>query len=151
MEDEFPGEPEDDEGDEGPEAFNGQLPGGISLSHGSGRGVSTASVARAKSNPAFQSGFEGLNLFQQLRTGLEQADPDNVPSLAGPLPGILDGNVRYPPAAHVDAGGDHTRLAAWPRRVYWLARSNVHHGLAPNLFRHLDAARELGPLLLLGE
>lgn len=65
MEDEFPGEPEDDEGDEGPEAFNGQLPGGISLSHGSGRGASTASAARAKSNPAFQSGFEGLNLFQQ--------------------------------------------------------------------------------------
>jgi hypothetical protein len=62
--DEFPGEPED-EGDEGPEAFDGQLPGGISLSHGSGKGTATSSAAKAKSSPEVQTEFEGLNLFQQ--------------------------------------------------------------------------------------
>ena len=62
--DEFVGEPED-EGDEGAEAFDGQLPGGISLSHGSGKGASVSSTARAKSSPEVQTEFEGLNLFQQ--------------------------------------------------------------------------------------
>jgi len=65
VEDEFPGEPEDDEGDEGPEPFDGQLPGGISLSHGSGKGATISSAAKAKSNPEVQTEFEGLNLFQQ--------------------------------------------------------------------------------------
>jgi hypothetical protein len=62
---EFLGEPESDEGDEGPEAFDGQLPGGISLSHGSGKGATTSSTAKAKSSPEVQTEFEGLNLFQQ--------------------------------------------------------------------------------------
>ena len=63
--DEFPGEPEDEEGDEGPKPFAGQLPGGISLSKGSGKGVSVSSSQKAKSQPEFQTEFEGLNLFQQ--------------------------------------------------------------------------------------
>src|SRR6476620_7684854 len=62
---EFLGEPEDNEGDEGPEAFDGQLPGGISLSHGTGKGATTSSAAKAKSSPEVQTEFEGLNLFQQ--------------------------------------------------------------------------------------
>ena len=61
---EFAGEPED-EGAEGPEPFDGQMPGGVSLSRGSGKGASTTSSAKAKSNPEFQTEFEGLNLFQQ--------------------------------------------------------------------------------------
>ena len=62
---EFAGEPEGEEGDEGPEPFGGQLPGGVSLSKGNGTGVSVTSSAKAKSNPEFQTEFEGLNLFQQ--------------------------------------------------------------------------------------
>ena len=62
---EFAGEPEGEEGDEGPEPFGGQLPGGVSLSKGNGKGVSVTSSAKAKSNPEFKTGFEGLNLFQQ--------------------------------------------------------------------------------------
>jgi hypothetical protein len=62
---EFAGEPEGEEGDEGPEPFEGQLPGGVSLSKGNGTGVSVSSSAKAKSNPEFQTEFEGLNLFQQ--------------------------------------------------------------------------------------
>ena len=62
---ELAGEPEDEDGAEGPEPFDGQLPGGISLSHGSGNGASTSSTAKAKSSPEVQGEFEGLNLFQQ--------------------------------------------------------------------------------------
>ena len=62
---EFAGEPEGEEGDEGPEPFDGQLPGGVSLSKGNGSGVSVPSTAKAKSNPEFETEFEGLNLFQQ--------------------------------------------------------------------------------------
>lgn len=58
---EFPGQ--EDEAD-GP----GPYPGTIvnrSLSQGSGNGVSVSSGKKAKSNPQFNAGFEGLNLFQQ--------------------------------------------------------------------------------------
>jgi hypothetical protein len=54
---EFPGQ-----GDgEGPAAYTGT----ISLSSGPGGGGSTLSAKKAKSNPQFNTGFEGLNLFQQ--------------------------------------------------------------------------------------
>jgi hypothetical protein len=46
----------------------GPFPGTItnrSLSRGSGTGVSVTSGRKAKSNPQFNIGFEGLNLFQQ--------------------------------------------------------------------------------------
>jgi hypothetical protein len=58
---EFPGQ--EDEAD-GP----GPYPGVIvnrSLSKGSGNGVSVNSGKKAKSNPVFNLGFEGLNLYQQ--------------------------------------------------------------------------------------
>ena len=59
---EFPGQ--EDEADGGP----GPYPGTIvnrSLSDGTGNGVSVNSGKKAKSNPQFKTGFEGLNLFQQ--------------------------------------------------------------------------------------
>jgi hypothetical protein len=61
---EFAGE--QDEGDGGPAPYAGSIVN-RSLSHGnsSGNSVSVPSDRRAKSNPQFQSGFEGLNLFQQ--------------------------------------------------------------------------------------
>jgi hypothetical protein len=46
----------------------GPFPGTItnrSLSRGSGTGVAVTSGKKAKSNPQFNTGFEGLNLFQQ--------------------------------------------------------------------------------------
>ena len=46
----------------------GPYPGAIvnrSLSQGSGSGVSVTGAKRAKSNPQFNAGFEGLNLYQQ--------------------------------------------------------------------------------------
>jgi hypothetical protein len=58
---EFPGELD---GEEGPDAFDGYIVN-RSLSHGNGHGASVNSSKKAKSNPTFNTGFEGLNLFQQ--------------------------------------------------------------------------------------
>jgi hypothetical protein len=57
--DEFAGEDED--ADTGPDPFDGS----ISLSDGSGQGSSANSAKKAKSNPTFNFGFEGLNHYQQ--------------------------------------------------------------------------------------
>jgi hypothetical protein len=56
--DEFP---TGQESDEGPNPYNGT----ISLSTGTGGGPSVASGKKAKSNPTFNFGFEGLNHYQQ--------------------------------------------------------------------------------------
>ena len=56
---EFAGE--NDNGEQGPNAFDGT----ISLSTGAGSGGTVSSSKKAKSNPQFNTGFEGLNLFQQ--------------------------------------------------------------------------------------
>jgi len=59
---EFPGQEDEADGSPGP------YPGTIvnrSLSSGTGNGVSVNSGKKAKSNPKFNAGFEGLNLFQQ--------------------------------------------------------------------------------------
>ncbi len=58
---EFPGEMDSDSG---PDAYAGRIVD-RSLSQGTGTGVSVTSGKKAKSNPAFSNGFEGLNLFQQ--------------------------------------------------------------------------------------
>jgi hypothetical protein len=57
---EFPGQ-EDDE--PGVDAYNGVID--RSLSTGHGHGVSATSTGKAKSNPTFNFGFEGLNHYQQ--------------------------------------------------------------------------------------
>jgi hypothetical protein len=59
---EFPGQEDEADGSPGP------YPGIIwnrSLSDGTGNGVSVNSGKKAKSNPTFNTGFEGLNLYQQ--------------------------------------------------------------------------------------
>jgi len=58
---EFPGQ--EDEAD-GPGPYPGMIVN-RSLSDGTGNGVSVNSGKKAKSNPLFNTGFEGLNLFQQ--------------------------------------------------------------------------------------
>jgi hypothetical protein len=62
---EFPGEAEDE--GEGPEDFDGTIVD-RSLSKGNGKGLPVNSTDRAKSNPEFKVGFEGLNHFQQRYT-----------------------------------------------------------------------------------
>ena len=58
---EFPGA---EDGEEGAEAYDGTIVD-RSLSNGHGNGGSVNSAKKAKSNPQFSTGFEGLNLFQQ--------------------------------------------------------------------------------------
>jgi hypothetical protein len=58
---EFAGEMDSDQG---PEPFGGTIVD-RSLSNGHGNGASASSTAKAKSSPQFNTGFEGLNLFQQ--------------------------------------------------------------------------------------
>ena len=58
---EFPGEMD---AESGPDAYPGSIVN-RSLSQGSGNGVSVNSGKKAKSNPQFNTGFEGLNLYQQ--------------------------------------------------------------------------------------
>jgi hypothetical protein len=58
-EDEFAGEGQ--ESDEGPDPYSGT----ISFSSGAGGGASVNSAKKAKSNPTFDTGFEGLNHYQQ--------------------------------------------------------------------------------------
>src|SRR5689334_17639935 len=55
--DEFPA----GDDDEGPDPYNGT----ISFSTGAGGGPSVSTTRKAKSNPAFNFGFEGLNHYQQ--------------------------------------------------------------------------------------
>ena len=61
---EFPGEEDGADATGGGDGFTGTIVD-RSLSHGNGHGVSVNSGKKAKSEPAFENGFEGLNLFQQ--------------------------------------------------------------------------------------
>jgi hypothetical protein len=58
---EFPGQMD---AESGPQAYSGSIVN-RSLSQGVGNGVSVTSGKKAKSNPQFNFGFEGLNLYQQ--------------------------------------------------------------------------------------
>src|SRR5919204_589939 len=71
------------ESDEGPDPYNGT----ISLSTGAGGGPSVNSVKKAKSNPTFNFGFEGLNHYQQ-----RFARGGNQFSLEPPDQGMCAGN-----------------------------------------------------------
>jgi hypothetical protein len=81
LEDEFAGE--DEEADEGPDPYDGT----ISLSTGAGGGVSVNSANKAKSNPTFDVGFEGLNHYQQ-----RYARGGNQFSVEPPDQGLCAGN-----------------------------------------------------------
>lgn len=81
---EFPGQEDEADGSPGP------YPGTIvnrSLSKGGGKGVSVHSGKKAKSNPQFVTGFEGLNHYQQ-----RYARGGNQFSLEPPDQGLCVGN-----------------------------------------------------------
>jgi hypothetical protein len=80
-EDEFVGEGE--ESDEGPDPYSGT----ISFSTGAGGGASVNSAKKAKSNPTFDTGFEGLNHYQQ-----RYARGGNQFSVEPPDQGLCVGN-----------------------------------------------------------
>jgi hypothetical protein len=81
FDEEFAGEGQE-QGD-GPAPFNGS----ISLSTGTGSGASINSSKKAKSNPTFNTGFEGLNFYQQ-----RYARGGNQFSVEPPDQGLCVGN-----------------------------------------------------------
>ena len=63
---EFMGEPDDADGDAGPDTYPGTITDrSLSDGHGSSHSISVKSGQKAKSNPQLGTSFEGLNLFQQ--------------------------------------------------------------------------------------
>jgi hypothetical protein len=80
LEDEFP---EGEDAEEGPNPYSGT----ISFSTGTGGGPSVNSGKKAKSNPTFNSGFEGLNHYQQ-----RYARGGNQFSVEPPDQGLCVGN-----------------------------------------------------------
>src|SRR6185503_10112547 len=84
VEDEMAGDEGADDQDEGPDPFDGS----ISLSNGhTHRNISANSTPKAKSNPSFKTGFEGLNHYQQ-----RYARGGNQFSVEPPDQGMCAGN-----------------------------------------------------------
>ena len=136
---EFPGQ--EDEAD-GP----GPYPGTIvnrSLSAGTGNGVSVNSGKKAKSNPQFNVGFEGLNLYQQryARGGNQfTVEPPDQALCAGngyELEAVNDVlNVYNGTGASVLPDNTATNIVAgFPRNVNHAVDLNSFFGYAPAIIR----------------
>ena len=133
--------PEGEESDEGPEPYDGT----ISLSgSGSGGGPSVNSGQKAKSNPTFNSGFEGLNLYQQ-----RYARGGNQFSVEPPDQGLCVGNGYvveavndvlnvFDAATGASALPDNTAtniVGGFPRNVNHAVDLNSFYGYAPAINR----------------
>jgi hypothetical protein len=136
---EFPGQVDTDSGP-------GPYPGSIvnrSLSSGSGRGVSVNSGKKAKSNPQFNIGFEGLNFYQQ-----RYARGGNQFSVEPPDQGMCAGNGYVLEAVNdvlnvYNTSGqsvlpDNTAtniVSGFPRNVNHAIDLNSFYGYAPAINR----------------
>jgi hypothetical protein len=134
---EFAGEGE--ETDEGPDPYEGT----ISLSDGPGQGGSVNSGKKAKSNPTFNFGFEGLNHYQQ-----RFARGGNQFSLEPPDQGLCVGNGYVVEAVNdvlniFNTSGqsvlpDNTAtniVSGFPRNVNHAVDLNSFYGYAPAIDR----------------
>src|SRR6266508_910232 len=137
-EDEFAGEGE--ETDTGPDPYAGT----ISLSEGAGQGASVTSGKKAKSNPTFNFGFEGLNHYQQ-----RFARGGNQFSLEPPDQGLCVGNGYvvetvndvlniFSPATGASVLPDNTAtniVGGFPRNVNHAVDLNSFYGYPPAIDR----------------
>src|SRR6266508_2587981 len=137
-EDEFAGEGE--ETDTGPDPYAGT----ISLSEGAGQGASVTSGKKAKSNPTFNFGFEGLNHYQQ-----RFARGGNQFSLEPPDQGLCVGNGYvvetvndvlniFSPATGASVLPDITAtniVGGFPRNVNHAVDLNSFYGYPPAIDR----------------
>ena len=137
---EFPGQQDNPDGSPGP------YPGIItdrSLSNGVGNGVSVNSGKKAKSNPTFNSGFEGLNHYQQ-----RYSRGGNQFSVEPPDQGLCVGNGYVVEAVNdvlnvFNTSGqsqlpDNTAaniVAGFPRNVNHAVDLNSFYGYAPAINR----------------
>jgi hypothetical protein len=134
---EFAGEGQEE--GEGPDPFNGT----ISLSGGVGHGSSTKSADKAKSDPQFNLGFEGLNHYQQ-----RYARGGNQFSVEPPDQGLCVGNGYVVEAVNdvlniFNESGqsvlpDNTAtniVSGFPRNVNHAVDLNSFYGYAPAINR----------------
>src|SRR3954471_20095301 len=134
--DEFAGQEDEDS----PDAYSGNIVDRSLSSGGAAVGVSTSTGKRAKSNPKFVSGFEGLNFYQQ-----RYARGGNQFSVEPPDQGMCAGNGFVVEAVNdvlnvFDTSGhsvlpDNTAtniVSGFPR--------NVNHAVALNSFYGYPAA-----------
>jgi hypothetical protein len=127
-------------GENGPEPYNGT----ISLSTGAGGGPTVTSVKKAKSNPVFGLGFEGLNHYQQ-----RYSRGGNQFSVEPPDQGMCVGNGDvvevvndvfnvYSQASGASALPDNTAtniVAGLPRNVNHAVDLNSFYGYPPAINR----------------
>jgi hypothetical protein len=132
--------PTGEESDQGPDPYNGT----ISLSTGTGSGVSISSGKKAKSNPTFNFGFEGLNHYQQ-----RFARGGNQFSLEPPDQGLCVGNGYvvepvndviniFSASTGASALPDNTAtnvVSGFPRNVNHAVDLNSFYGYAPAIDR----------------
>jgi len=136
---EFAGEAD---GESGPDAYPGNIVD-RSLSSGGGHGASVNSGAKAKSNPQFKFGFEGLNFYQQ-----RYARGGNQFSVEPPDQGLCVGNGYELEAVNdvlniFNASGqsvlpDNTAtniVSGFPRNVNHAVDLNSFYGYAPAINR----------------
>jgi hypothetical protein len=136
---EFAGESDEEEG---PEPFGGTIVD-RSLSTGPGRGAATTTGKKAKSNPQFVTGFEGLNFYQQ-----RYARGGNQFSVEPPDQGLCAGNGYVVEAVNdvlnvFNAGGqsvlpDNTAaniVGGFPRNVNHAVDLNSFYGYPPAINR----------------
>ncbi|MBA3734052.1 MAG: hypothetical protein H0W90_02460 [Actinobacteria bacterium] len=136
---EFPGELDSDAG---PSPFGGTIVN-RSLSKGNGKGASATSTGKAKSNPQFNTGFEGLNFYQQ-----RYARAGNQFSLEPPDQALCVGNGYELEAVNdvlnIYSGSgasvlpDNTSaniVAGFPRNVNHAVDLNSFYGYAPAINR----------------
>jgi hypothetical protein len=128
------------EGEEGPDAYSGS----ISFSTGAGGGSSVTSAKRAKSNPTFNFGFEGLNHYQQ-----RYSRGGNQFSVEPPDQGMCVGNGYvveavndvfnvYSTATGASVLPDNTAtniVAGFPRNVNHAVDLNSFYGYTPAINR----------------
>src|SRR5918911_2107351 len=135
--DEFP---TGEEADQGPDPYEGT----ISLSNGAGGGPSVNSGKKAKSNPTFNSGFEGLNFYQQryARGGNQfSVEPPDQAMCAGNgyvVEAVNDVMNVYSASTGASALPDNTAtniVGGFPRNVNHAVDLNSFFGYAPAINR----------------
>src|ERR687884_790702 len=135
---EFAGEESD--ADEGPDPYEGT----ISLSEGTGGGPSVNSGKKAKSNPTFNTGFEGLNFYQQryARGGNQfSVEPPDQAMCAGNgyvVEAVNDVLNVFTQSTGASALPDNTAtniVGGFPRNVNHAVDLNSFYGYAPAINR----------------
>src|ERR671928_1648805 len=131
---------DESDADEGPDPYEGT----ISLTDGAGGGPSISSGKKAKSNPTFNSGFEGLNFYQQryARGGNQfSVEPPDQAMCAGNgyvVEAVNDVLNVYSQATGASALPDNTAtniVSGFPRNVNHAVDLNSFFGYAPAINR----------------